>query len=166
MKRTLSIILFLIISLGTVQTYASDVLQDEKQVLPVLIVNNSYLDTRPSLAKMKAELPPILMGQIIKSLEAKYIVKQIDNTFNISDVASTEKSDILDMFKETNYPAVILVEIIQPTFTYSIHVKVFDIKTQKYLYNGKMWSDKLVASSAMNDMNVRLDKILKDAFKL
>lgn len=167
MKRILSIVLFLIISLGTVQAYASEVSQDEKQTIPIIIANNSYLDTRPSLTKVKAELPPILIKQSIKSLESKYIVKQIDNkTLNILDVPSTEKNDILDIFKETNYPAVILIEITPPIYSFSIHIKILDIKAQKYLYNGKIYSERLLATSAMNDMGIELDKILKDAFKL
>lgn len=86
--------------------------------------------------------------------------EQLNNTFNIFDVASTEKSDITDMVKGTNYSKVILLEILTPGL-YSIHVKIFDFKTQKYLYNGKIWSDRNLESKAMNDLSIGLDKVLR-----
>ena len=170
MKRILSIVLFLIISLGTVQAYANDVLQDEKQTIPVLIVNNAY-DASPSNTKKKSEIPPIFVNKITTTLASKYSVIEIDNTFNIRDVASTEKADILDIFKGTNYPASILIEI-QPIDIkmYSdfcfIHVKILDLNSQKYLYNGKIWKDKNNYKIALNAISTELTEVLKDAFKL
>ncbi|WP_371381455.1 hypothetical protein [Sporomusa aerivorans] len=171
MKRILLIILMIILSLGTVQAHASDISQNEKQILPVLIVNNSYSGTGPATSKYKSELSSILANQITKSLDAKYNVDLIDNTFNILDVASTEKNDILDMFKDTNYSIIILVEILPyHTEMYgsfgSIHMKILDIKNQKYLYNGKLWREKRSLDSILNAMTTELDTILKNVFKL
>lgn len=170
LKRILSIVLFLIISLGTVQAYASEVSQDEKQTIPVLIVNNAYVAS-PSNSKLKSEMAHIFINQITKTLASKYNVREIDNNFNIRDVASTEKNDILDMFKGANYPAVMLIEILpihsgMYTDFCSIHVKILDVNAQKYLYNGKIWRVKSSFKSAFGDMGTELDEALKDAFKL
>lgn len=173
MKKMLSIVLFLTLVLGAPQVYANDISNNDKQTLPILIVNNSYEDTRPSMAKFKSEMPPLVINKITKILNSKYNVKEIENTFNIHDIASTEKNDILDMFKETNYPAALLIEIlpIQEGGLYSkdfhsIHVKVLDLKTQKYLYNGKLWRHNNYFPSAFSDMSIELDKIFKVAFNL
>ncbi len=169
MKKILSIVLFLILSLGSV-VYANDISQDEKPIMPVLIVNNSFLEPPSySVAKSKPELPPLLISHITKSLEAKFNIKQIDNTFNILDVASMEKVDILEIYKEANYSNIILVEILpshisSPRNFYSIHVKVLDIKNGKYLYNGKLWREMQMPQSAVNDMGIELEKILKNIF--
>jgi len=113
----------------------------------------------------------ILITQITKSLEAKYNVKQVDNTFNILDVASTEKNDLLDMLKETNYSTVMLVEIFPvhygvPECFISIHLKILNIKDKKYLYNGKIWRGKSWPRYGLIDINIELDKIYKIVFKL
>ena len=168
MKKILLVICFFILSLGVAQASTPEI---GKETIPVIIVNNAYSDARLSFAKTKSELPPILINQITKSLESKYTVKQIDNTFNILDVASTEKADILDMFKDSNYSTIILVEIL-PVITRpyadfdSIHIKILDIVSKKYLYNGKLWSEKQLPQSALNDMSPKLDTILKGTFKI
>ncbi|WP_094605953.1 hypothetical protein SPSIL_055600 [Sporomusa silvacetica DSM 10669] len=77
------------------------------------------------------------------------------------------------MFKETDYSIVMLVEILPihqsglyaDTFV-AVHFKIFNIKDKKYLYHGKLWSEKGFASSALEDINIHLDKILTDTFKL
>lgn len=173
MKRILLLILMIILSLGTVQARASEISQNEKQILPVLIVNNSYSSTDESMAKMKAELPAILMDQITKSLGDKYNIKQLNNDYNIHDVASTEKSDLLDAFKETNYPMVVLVEIlpIDPGARnvhklVGLHFKIFNIKDNKYLYNGKLWTGRTNGYYGLRDLKPQIDILLKDVFKM
>ncbi len=173
MKRILLLLLMIILSLGTVQAHASETSQNEKKILPVLIVNNSYSSTNESMAKMKTELPAILMDQITKSLGEKYNIKQLDNDYNIHDVASTEKSDLLDAFKETNYPMVMLVEILPVDPGASnfhkqvmLHFKIFNVKDNKYLYNGKLWIGKTNASYGLRDLKPQIDILLKDVFKM
>ena len=173
MKRILLIILMIILSLGTVQAHASDISQNEKQILPVLIVNNSYSDTRKSMATMKSELTDILMDQITKSLGEKYNIKQLNNDYNIHDVASTEKSDLLDTFKETSYPMVMLVEIlpVPPAGLYvdalvTVHFKILNIKDSKYIYNGKLWTEKANGYLGLRDLKPQIDIFLKDIFKM
>jgi len=169
LKKILFIVLFLILSLGTV-VYANDISQSEKSIMPVLIVNNSFLEPPANtIAKSKAELPSILISHITKSLDTRYNIKRLENTFNILDVASTEKIDLLEMFKEPDYSSIILIEILPAhvhTYSqfYSIHIKILDIKTGKYLYNGKLWSFRMMPQSALNEMGVDLEKILKNIF--
>ena len=157
-----------------VQAYANDVPPNNKQILPVLIINNSYSETKPSFANYKLELPPILIDQITKSLNTKYEIKILNNDYNITDLPSTEKNDLLDLFKGTDYYTVILVEILPIHFHtvhifMQLHIKIIDIKNEKYLYNGKIWRDKgggVGGVKAINDMSNELDNILKNVFKL
>ena len=173
LKRILLLILMIVLSLGTVQAHASEMSPNEKQILPVLIVNNSYSDTQKSRARMKAESPNILMHQIIESLGKKYNIKQLNNDYNIHDVASTEKSDLLDAFKETNYPMVMLVEILPVgpggaslDTLVVVHFKIFNIKDNKYLYNGKLWTQKMTGPDGLRYLNPQIDILLKDVFKM
>ncbi len=174
MKKILSIILVFLLAVSILPVYASNTVQSDKPTIPVLIVNNSYPDTRKSMAKLKSELPDVLMDQITNSLGTKYKIEQINNDYNIHDVASTEKNDLLDMFKETNYSTVMLVEFlpVQSAGLYCgdplviVHFKILDIKDKKYIYNGKLWTSKGNAYLGLKDLKPQIDIFLKDIFKL
>lgn len=157
----------IVLSLGTVQARASETSQNEKQVLPVLIVNNSFADTNQSMARIKSDLSIILMNQITKSLGDRYNIKQINNDYNIFDVASTEKNDLLEIFKETSYSTIILAEILpvhlggMDTATLvTVHFKILSIKDKKYLYNGKFSNYKSHSTKAMETMNIQLGNFM------
>lgn len=147
----------------------TSVSSDPKE-LPIILINNSYPDTRRSMRHIKSYLSTLLMEQINKSLTPKFKVTQLDNTYNIVDVSSIEKDDLLKLFKKDNYPILILIEILPvqetggiiPDDYVTVHLKILNTESETYLYNGKLWSIKSIASRAVREINIQLDKVLQD----
>ena len=170
MKKILLIILVLSLSMGLCNAANNDKETTHNQEIPILIINNSYPDTRKTLAKVKSDLPIILSKQVSTTLSPKFRTTLVDNTYGLVDVSSAEKNDLLTLFKETNYPVMLLIEILPvqlaggfiPDDSVTIHLKILDVKNENYLYNGKLWATKSTARRAMQEINVQLDKVLQD----
>lgn len=141
-----------------------------KEPIPVIIINNSFPNPDKFEIKIKSDLQVLLLGQIEKSLSDKYQITKSEAGSCIADLGSTEKSDILQLFQGTNYSVAILAEILPiqqvpqffqaPDANTTIHVKILDIKNEKYLYNGKLQDTEGSSRQAIKKINTMLDKIL------
>ncbi len=60
-----------------------------------------------------------------------------------SDVAAIERNDILDLYKDVSTDYILLIELRPSNFgseiNTSAHVKLLDVKEQKYLYNSSIY---------------------------
>lgn len=143
-----------------------------KEDLPIMIINNSWINPGKFEAKTKKDLPPILAEQFHKTLGEKYRVVEMENTENINDVVGIERADIIALFPGAEYKIAILAEImpIHPVSRFfaaaksdtTVHIKIVDIQNNKYLYNGKLQALDSSARQAIKKINVQLDKVLQD----
>jgi hypothetical protein len=144
-----------------------------KSDIPIIIINNlipeDKIDKGDFMDKSRHDVANMLCSQATKSLDRKYCVVELKSDQDINDLASTEKPDLLAMFKNTKYKIAIFAEILplqsDTPFFYvedriTVHIKILDITNQKYLYNGKITNTASTPRRAMPEINKQLDKIL------
>lgn len=144
------LLLILSLQVGVLASSANPVVDDPKANLALLFVNNAKTTYDDEVSKK-------LIDNFDKLLNGKYNLIPGDRYIErlsksgITDISSAERADIIDAFKGDDVDYVLFVEI-QPFlrkerytfFTQGIDItavapiKIIDLSTQKYLYNGKI----------------------------
>ncbi|WP_371363676.1 hypothetical protein SRRS_45520 [Sporomusa rhizae] len=99
--------------------------------------------------------------------DEKYFDKLKNNGY--SDFSSVERADILEMYKDDGFKYLIFIEM-EPIrssgigYESSAHVKIIDMQTSKYLFNGKVpgmtkWGG---AGTVANNIGKEIRKILEE----
>lgn len=147
MKKLILVFVMALITLFSVNAFAAEA---TKPTVAVMYVNNAK-------TKFDADIDKVMLEELSRDIPtgvynyvdgSAYVTKL--NAMGIMDIASAERSDIVDCLDEENVDYVVFVEV-QPMvrkekvhfFNYGIEMttqipfKIIDVVNNKYLYNGK-----------------------------
>lgn len=147
-------IIFLSSSLGICSSNQVDNVDSKKKILFMNLVRNKSALT--ILEEDQSKKHGILVAPMKEKLEKENFVVIDDPAFfdrmkksGMSDIQSIEKSDILDLFKDSNFDYIYMLEQ-EPWenrkntgklgFQSEAHFKLLSVSEGKYLYNGKLYA--------------------------
>jgi hypothetical protein len=149
----------------------------EKKNVVLIVANKSKVSSVTQKQIDNLLLTPIpqnLQSHYNVSVDMKYYEKF--KAIGYDSIAATERADIIDVFKEENIDYAILIEFLPndssttttfvnglsipyTSFTYHAHMKIVDIKANKYLYNGTFSRDNRVKPMADKMITIINEKL-------
>ncbi|MEN6385003.1 MAG: hypothetical protein ABFD79_07365 [Phycisphaerales bacterium] len=182
MKKVLLALLLLFIFSTSSLCFAFDwqtTPPEQKPKLALLYVNNSKTTYDDEIDKKMNDNFTSLLSNYDIIAGTKYVERLNKN--GITDITTAERGDIIDAFKGEDVDYVLFCEV-QPFvrkeritfFTYGIDmtaivpIKIIDLKTEKYIYNGKF--TEFVSDSSMiggiGNKSVSMSALDKVIFKM
>lgn len=147
MKKLLLLVVMALVTLFSVTAFAAE---NGKPNVAVMYINNAKTKFDADIDKvMQEELARDIPSSVYNYVDGSTFVAKL-NSMGIMDIASAERSDIVDCIAEDDVDYVVFVEI-QPMvrkekmhfFNYGIEMttqipfKIIDVVNNRYLYNGK-----------------------------
>lgn len=147
MKKLLLLVAMALVTLFSVTAFAAE---NVKPNVAVMYINNAKTKFDADIDKvMQEELARDIPSSVYNYVDGSTFVAKL-NSMGIMDIASAERSDIVDCIAEDDVDYVVFVEI-QPMvrkekmhfFNYGIEMttqipfKIIDVVNNRYLYNGK-----------------------------
>lgn len=147
MKKLLLLVVMALVTLFSVTAFAAE---NVKPNVAVMYINNAKTKFDADIDKvMQEELARDIPSSVYNYVDGSTFVAKL-NSMGIMDIASAERSDIVDCIAEDDVDYVVFVEI-QPMvrkekmhfFNYGIEMttqipfKIIDVVNNRYLYNGK-----------------------------
>ncbi|WP_312200085.1 hypothetical protein [Anaerospora hongkongensis] len=182
MKRTLLLIITMFVLVST--CFASELPEQPSSKTTISILySDTTLDTD---IKTKQLAKKQILGSTIENFSTKYNMLlddkhiQILNESGTQEISTVERRDIISSFSDAPTDYIVIIDVLPLTalsvwnyapyaYMTTMQLKIIDVKSDKYLYNGKVFYKPKASASlkgCYGELNKQLNTILSKYFPL